>query len=250
MSKDHCLISSLAVSAFQTRDTGASKVRSTTSGSLFVTTLSFAAISLLLALNFLRLVLALQFLEVALQLVEALLPVAPVVLDPVGDVLERIRLEPAGPPLRLAAALDQARALEHLEVLGHRGQADVEGLGQFHDRGLARGEARHTRAPRLGRDRGHETGRALRHQPARGVQAPQGARARGPDRAQPRGAVAALPAPGESAQGHRRLGRVLPAPLGGELRQAGPLPQGTATQEQAAGNSTQGEARWPQNLTS
>src|SRR5437870_1728336 len=112
-SKDHCLISSLSVSAFQTRETGASKARSTTSGSFFVTTLSFAAIFLLLALNFLRLVLALQFLEIAFQPVEALLPVAPVVLDPSGDVLERGRPEPAGPPLRLAAALDQARAFQH-----------------------------------------------------------------------------------------------------------------------------------------
>src|SRR5882724_2473443 len=115
-SKDHCLMSSLSVSAFHTRETGASKVRSTMSGSSFVTTLSFAAIFLLLALNFLHLVLALQFLEVAVQLVEALLPVAPVVLDPVGDVLEGIRLQPAGPPLRLASARDQARALEHLQV--------------------------------------------------------------------------------------------------------------------------------------
>src|SRR5882762_2358366 len=148
MSKDHCLMSSLSVSDFQTRATGASKVRSTTSGSSFVTTLSFAAISLLLALNFLHLVLALQLLEVAAQPVEALFPVAPVVLDPVGDVLERIRLEPAGPPLRLAAALDQARALEHLQVLGDRGKADLEGLGQLHDRGFAGGEACEDRAPR------------------------------------------------------------------------------------------------------
>src|SRR6266568_3151899 len=148
MSKDHCLMSSLSVSAFHTRATGASKVRSTTSGSSFVTTLSFAAISLLLALNFLRLVLALQFLQVDIELVEALLPVAPVVLDPVGDALERIGLEPAGPPLRLAAALDQARALEHLQVLGDGGKADVEGLGEFHHRDFARGEAREDRAPR------------------------------------------------------------------------------------------------------
>src|SRR6266849_652211 len=153
MSKDHCLMSSLSVRDFQTRATGASKVRSTTSGSSFiaallVATLLFAAISLLLALNVLRLALALQFLEVAVQLVEALLPVAPVVLDPLGDVLERSRLQPAGPPLRLAAALDQARALEHLEVLGHGGQTDVEGLGQFQDRGFPRGEARKDRAAR------------------------------------------------------------------------------------------------------
>src|SRR6266853_2253258 len=148
MSKDHRLMSSLSVSAFHTRENGASKVRSTTSGSSFVTTLSFAAISLLLALNFLRLVLALQFLKVGTELVEALLPVAPVVLYPVGDVLERIRLEPARPPLRLAAALDQAGALEDLEVLGDGRKADVEGLGQFQDRGFTRGEAREDRAPR------------------------------------------------------------------------------------------------------
>src|SRR5882724_2953051 len=147
-SKDHCLISSLSVSAFQTRATGASKVRSTTSGSSFVTTLSFAAIFLLLALNLLRLVLALQFLEVAVQLVEALLPVAPVVLDPVGDVLEGIRLQPAGPPLRLAAALDQTRAFQHFQVFRDCRQAYLERLGQFQDRGFAGGEAREDRAPR------------------------------------------------------------------------------------------------------
>src|SRR5437667_3013290 len=148
MSKDHCLMSSLSVRAFQTTATGASKVRSTTSGSSFVTTLSFAAIFLLLALNFMRLVLALQFLEVAVKLVEALLPVTPVVLDPVGDVLERIGLQPAGPPLCLAAALDQARALEDLEVLGHGRKADLEGLGQFQNRGFTRGQTREDRAAR------------------------------------------------------------------------------------------------------
>src|SRR5213594_1365322 len=120
-SKDHCLMSSLSVSAFHTRATGASKVRSTTSGSSFVTTLSFAAIFLLLALNFMRLVLALQLLEIAVQPFEALLPVAPVILDTVGDVLE---------------------------VLGHGRKADLEGLGQCQDRGFARGEAREDRPPR------------------------------------------------------------------------------------------------------
>src|SRR5439155_11949967 len=148
------------------RETGASKVRSTTSGSSFVTTLSFAAILLLLALNFMRLVLALQLLEIAVQPFEALLPVAPVVLDPLGDVLERIRLQPAGPPLCLAAALDQARALEDLEVLGHGRKADLEGLGQFQDRSFARGEAREDRAPRGIREGGEGAAEAIgRHAP-------------------------------------------------------------------------------------
>src|SRR6266446_7046922 len=152
MSKDHCLMSSLLVSAFQTRETGASKVRSTTSGSSFiaallVATLLFAAISLLLALNFLRLVLALQFLEVGTQLVETLLPVAPVVLDPFGDVPEWSRLEPAGPPLRLAPSRDQARAGKNLQVPGDGGKADVEGFCKLLDRSLSGREPGEDRAP-------------------------------------------------------------------------------------------------------
>src|SRR5580765_2555380 len=105
-------------------------------------------------------------------------------------------------------------------------------------------------APRLRRNLGTETGRAFRNKPACSLEAFESAGTRGPHRARPRGAVAALPAPGQSAQGHRRLGRVLPAPLGGELRQARQLPQGIAEQEQGERNSTQGEERWPQNLTS
>src|SRR5258707_5495077 len=147
MSKDHCLMSSLSARAFQTRAPGALKVRSTTSGSSFVTTLSFAAIFLLLALNFVNLVLVLQFLEVAVEPVEALLPVAPVVLDPVGDVLERIGLEPAGPPLRLATALDEPRAFQHFQVFRDCRQAYLETLGQFQDRGFDGGETREDRAP-------------------------------------------------------------------------------------------------------
>src|SRR5258706_16346987 len=140
-------MSSLSVSALQMSATGASKVRSTTSGSCFVARLLFAAISFLLALNILHFVLALQLLEVALQLVEALLPVAAVVLDPVGNALERVGLEPARSPLRFAAALDQPRALEHLEVLGHGGQAHVEGLCELEHRGFPRGKACEDRAP-------------------------------------------------------------------------------------------------------
>src|SRR6266702_3003424 len=147
MSKDHCLMSSLSVSAFHTRATGASKVRSTTSGSSFVTTLSFAAISLLLALNFLRLVLAPQFLKVGTQLVETLLPVAPVVLDPVGDVPEWSRLEPAGPPLRLAPSRDQARAGKNFQVPGDGGKADVEGFCKLLNRSLSGREPGEDRAP-------------------------------------------------------------------------------------------------------
>src|SRR5215831_14734908 len=134
----------MSVSAFHTSATGASKTRSTTSASSFVARLLFAFISFLLAGY---LVLALQLLEVAVQPAEALLPMLPVELDPVGHALQRVRLQPAGAPLRLAAALDQPGALEHLQVLGHGGEAHIEGLGDLEHRGLARGEAREDRAP-------------------------------------------------------------------------------------------------------
>ena len=62
---------------------------------------------------------------------------AAILSDPVGDILERSRLEPAGAPLRLAAARDEAGTLQHLEMLGDGGQGHLERLGQFGDGGLA-----------------------------------------------------------------------------------------------------------------
>jgi hypothetical protein len=68
--------------------------------------------------------------------------------DPVSDVFQGRRLELAGPPLRHAAARDQARALEHLEVLRDGGKAHPEGLRQLGDRSLPRRESGEDRAPR------------------------------------------------------------------------------------------------------
>src|SRR5437899_12883233 len=102
----------------------------------------------LLFLAAMLLFLPLQLFQVGIQLVQALFPETAVVLHPVGDLSESARLEPAGPPLRVTAASDQACALEHLQVLGHRGKADIEGLGQVGHRCLARGEARQDRAAR------------------------------------------------------------------------------------------------------
>ncbi len=89
----------------------------------------------------------LQYAQITVETLEALLPEAAIALRPVGDLLERTRLEPAGPPLRLATACDKAGALQHLEVLGDGGKAHLEGRGQFRDRGLARGQASQDRAP-------------------------------------------------------------------------------------------------------
>ena len=49
-------------------------------------------------------------------------------LHPLHRLVERLRLHAARPPLRLAAADDQPRALEHLQVARDRGQADRERL--------------------------------------------------------------------------------------------------------------------------
>src|SRR6266498_3036767 len=76
------------------------------------------------------LLLLLQFNQIFVEACEALVPEAAIVFEPVGDVLERRRFEPAGPPLRLATLRDQAGAPQHLEVLGNRGRADRKRLGQ------------------------------------------------------------------------------------------------------------------------
>src|SRR6266850_3687694 len=43
--------------------------------------------------------------QILFQAIESLLPQTAIVRHPVGDLLERTRLQPAWPPLRLAAAL-------------------------------------------------------------------------------------------------------------------------------------------------
>src|SRR6516225_7140394 len=91
---------------------------------------------------------ALQLAEIVVEAIKAVVPKMPVVLEPLGSVLERPGGNPAGPPLGLAAAPDQPGALQHLQVLRDRGKAHCEGFGELADRGLARGEACEDRAPR------------------------------------------------------------------------------------------------------
>src|SRR6266540_2498021 len=78
--------------------------------------------------------------QVLIEAVEALLPEAPVALEPVGGVLQRCPVQPRGPRLRRASSRDQPGVLEHLEVLGDRLEAHGEGFGELVDRGLAVGE--------------------------------------------------------------------------------------------------------------
>src|SRR5262245_31711285 len=94
-----------------------------------------AAVELFPAWSLLRL--CLQFAQVIVEPVETLFPEAAIALEPIVDFLQRARLDPARPPLRLASARDQAGTLEHLEVLGNRRQTHIEGLGEFRHRRLA-----------------------------------------------------------------------------------------------------------------
>src|SRR5256885_1639370 len=109
----HRISCSRSVQALKTRSRGASNARVMTKArsAALATALSFSATLLLLRL---------QVLEVIVEAVETLFPETAVVLDPVGDILQRPGVEPAWPPLRLAAARDQSGAFEHLEVLGDR----------------------------------------------------------------------------------------------------------------------------------
>src|SRR5688500_14084909 len=85
--------------------------------------------------------LGLELAKVVIQAIEALVPDPAVLLEPVGDVAKRRRVESGRTPLGIAAAADEAGAREHLEVPGHGWQAHRERAGQLADGGLAGGEA-------------------------------------------------------------------------------------------------------------
>ena len=80
--------------------------------------------------------------------IEALFPEATVLVKPVGGVFQGGGLQLARAPLRLAAARDQAGALQHLQMLGNRRQAHVERLGQLGDGRLTAHQAGEDGAPR------------------------------------------------------------------------------------------------------
>src|SRR5271167_3018956 len=129
------------VHILKTSRRGASKIRVMTSSR----SAKRAATSAVIAIFLLT---ALQFAEIRVEAIKAVVPEAAVVIEPLGSVLEPLRLDPAGPPLRPTAARDQAGPLQHLQVLGDGGKAHRKGLGELVDRGLARGEPCKDRAPR------------------------------------------------------------------------------------------------------
>src|SRR5579884_1774443 len=141
-------ISSGSVIARNTVSRGASKTRLMTMscrpGSM-TNSASFTVVLLLFASD---------ALDLSIQAVESAAGDRLVALDPLRGQLQRLPLQPAGPPLRLPAAGDQPGSFEHLEVLGDGLEADRERLGQLVDRRLAVGEAGEDRPTGRVRQRG------------------------------------------------------------------------------------------------
>src|SRR5438552_6429924 len=128
------------VNTSKIRSRGESKPRSMTSSLIGISmTLSLAAMSLLLHM---------QFLQVLVQTIEPLLQDDAIALDPFVDLFERARLERRRPPLRLPAAGHKSCAFEHLEVLAHGGEAHVERLRDLGHRRATLRETRKNRTPR------------------------------------------------------------------------------------------------------
>src|SRR5215467_12509189 len=109
--------------------------------------------------------LRLELTQILLEPVETLHPQSAVALEPVVHLLESPWFNATGPPLRLAAANDEAGALQHLQMLGHSREAHLEGLRQLGDRGLTQRQPRQDGPPRRvgeGRESGAETVRGHR----------------------------------------------------------------------------------------
>src|SRR6185437_11483935 len=106
----HCARCLGSVQAAKTRSRGASNSRMPMieRGSLSRSRLLFTAMSTLLptALGHgcLRGLLALQRFQIAIEAIETFVVETAIAIEPVVDVLERARLDPARPPLRLARA--------------------------------------------------------------------------------------------------------------------------------------------------
>src|SRR5581483_2122372 len=84
----------------------------------------------------------LEFLQIVVETVQAFLPKSAVMLHPPGNILERLRLKTAGPPLSMARASDEFGAFQHFQMFGDGRTAHVERAGEFLDRRLAAGQPR------------------------------------------------------------------------------------------------------------
>src|SRR5262245_40838521 len=86
--------------------------------------------------------------QALVEALEARLPEGAVALEPVRGVAERRAGEASGPQLCRPTSCDEARALEHLEVLRDRLHADGERRGELGDGGVALAQPREDCPPR------------------------------------------------------------------------------------------------------
>src|SRR5215470_9513161 len=134
----HCGTCLGLVQASKTIARGASKTRVISScvsvGVVYVVTPSLVPLTM-------GLLLLLEVFEVVVEPRVARIPEAAKFSGPLGDLLERGRVEGTGAPLRFSAALNEPGTLEHAEVLGYGRPAHREGSRQLLDRGGTAGEA-------------------------------------------------------------------------------------------------------------
>src|SRR6476469_1388497 len=84
----------------------------------------------------------------AVEIVEPAFPLAAKRLKPVVNQLQGEGLETSRPPLRVPATFDEARFLEHLQMLRDRRLSEGERLHQLADSSLAAGQSRNDGAAR------------------------------------------------------------------------------------------------------
>src|SRR3989304_3486534 len=84
----------------------------------------------------------LQFAQVIVQPIEAFFPELAGAFPPAPPLLQRRGRQPARPPLRVTASLDQSRPLQHLQMLRYRRHAHLERRRQL---GHRRPTAHHPR---------------------------------------------------------------------------------------------------------
>src|SRR3990172_7839052 len=90
----------------------------------------------------------LQFAQVIVQPIEAFFPELAVAFHPVRHLLQRRGRQPARPPLRVTASLDQSRPLQHLQMLRYRRHAHLERRRQLGHRRLTVHQPRQNRPSR------------------------------------------------------------------------------------------------------
>jgi hypothetical protein len=88
-----------------------------------------------------------QLAQIGVELVEALLPMRTVFLDPTRSLFQWLGLQAAGTSLSIPPTLNESGPLEHSQVFRDSGQAHIERRGEFPHSQLAVRYTRQNRTP-------------------------------------------------------------------------------------------------------